>query len=106
MRVGRVVEFPGQRGPQDEIIRLVGCGTNPRSYVIDESTTPKQITLVDKDRKDYQQFGIYELKGDRLKIEFAKPGLPRPKEFSADRDQLPEGHVLLEFERDRGDGTP
>ena len=106
MSVGRVVEFSGPRGPQDEIIRLVGCGTNPRSYVIDESTTPKQITLLDKDRKDYQQFGIYELKGDRLKIEFAKPGLPRPKEFSADRDKLTEGHVLLEFERDRGGETP
>lgn len=101
MSVGRVVNFSGQQGPKAAIIGLIGCGMNPRSYVIDESTTPKQFTLVDNDRKDFQQFGIYELNADRLKIEFAKPGLARPTEFSADRDKLTEGHVLLEFERDR-----
>ena len=61
---------------------------------------------MDREVKTYQQFGIYELNGDRLKIEFAKSGLPRPKEFSSDRDKLPEGHMLLEFERDRGEETP
>ncbi len=100
MSLGYVVAFSGQRKPQGEIIKLIGLA-NFRNYVIDESTTPKQITLVDKDRNDLQQSGIYELKGDRLKIEFAQPGLARPKEFSADREKLPEGHVLLEFERGR-----
>ena len=101
MSVGRVVEFSGKQQVAAEIIGLIGCGTNYRSYVIDESTTPKQITLVDKDIQDFQQFGIYELKGDRLKIEFAQPGLARPTEFATDPEKLPEGHVLLEFERDR-----
>ncbi len=101
MSVGRVVMFSGKQQVKAEIIGLIGCGTNPRSYVIDESTTPKQITLVEEDRKDFQQFGIYELKGDRLKIEFAQPGLARPTEFATDPEKLPEGHVLLEFERDR-----
>ena len=37
-----------------------------------------------------------------MKIEFAKPGLSRPKGFSADHETLLEGHVLLEFERGWG----
>ncbi|MEK6260469.1 MAG: hypothetical protein AABP62_17765 [Planctomycetota bacterium] len=98
-------------GLQDEgsmfaVLELLGCHTSAPNFTLDETANPKQITLLDKDKKAYQQFGICELKGDRLKIEFAKPGLPRPKEFSSDRDKLPEGHILLEFERDRGEETP
>ncbi|MBC8113457.1 MAG: hypothetical protein H7062_03710 [Candidatus Saccharimonas sp.] len=97
---------PQGAGPMFQVLELLGCRTSGPNYTIDETTNPKQITLVDRDVKTHQQFGIWELKGDRLKIEFAKPGLPRPKEFSSDRDKLPEGHILLEFERDRGEETP
>ncbi|MBC7820691.1 MAG: hypothetical protein IAG10_27720, partial [Planctomycetaceae bacterium] len=70
-------------GPQGaepvlDVLELLGCRTSGPNYTIDETTNPKQITLVDRDVKTYQQFLICELKGDRLKIEFAKPGLPRP----------------------------
>ena len=75
----------------------IGANSSSMHYRINDTVTPRQIELLDERQR---QLGIYELKGHRLKIELAKPGLPRPKEFSADPNKLPEGHVLLELERD------
>ena len=43
--------------------------------------------------------GIYELSDDTLKIQFAKPDQPSPTEFTNETGQVPEGQMLLEFER-------
>lgn len=69
-------------------------------YRINDTPSPRQIDFIDKDHKR-TLFGIYELTGDRLKIEIAKPGKPRLKEFLSDKDKLLEGHTLPEFERER-----
>jgi hypothetical protein len=104
LKIGDGLLFgPQVEGPMTELVlETMGWQSSGPGYVIDETTTPRQITALGTDGKTRESFGIYEMKGDTLKIEFAKPGLPRPKEFSSDRDKLPEGHVLLEFERDLG----
>jgi uncharacterized protein (TIGR03067 family) len=43
--------------------------------------------------------GIYELTDYKLKIQFAKPDQPSPTEFTNEMGQVPEGQMLLEFER-------
>ena len=68
-------------------------------FRINDTVSPRQIDLILKDHKR-TLFGIYELNGNRLKIEIAKTGKPRPKEFSPGKDKLSVGHTLLEFERD------
>ncbi len=70
-------------------------------FTIDEAS--KQISLFDKKYPDYKQFGIYELEGDRLKIELTRPGNPSPTKFSPDPDNLPAGRIFFEFQRHRGE---
>ncbi len=84
-----------------KVMNQIGAPANVMHYRINDTVTPRQIELIFSKHK-LSQLGIYELKDDRLKIELAKPGLPMPKEFSADPNKLPEGHVLLELERDPG----
>jgi hypothetical protein len=43
--------------------------------------------------------GIYELTDAQLKIQFANPDQPIPTEFTDEMGQVPEGQMLLEFER-------
>ena len=68
-------------------------------FRINDTVSPRQIDLI-HEQGERTQLGIYELSGNRLKIEIAKTGKPRPKEFSPGKDKLPEGDTLLEFERD------
>ncbi len=75
-------------------------------FVIKSDVAPHEIDIFDKRGsrdagKPLIQFGIYELKNGSLKIELAKRGQSRPKEFSTDKDKLPEGHVVLKLEREQ-----
>jgi uncharacterized protein (TIGR03067 family) len=86
------------------IMNATGAPSSSHQFEIDEMKSPKQITFTHK--KDlnfpggYRAEGIYELAGNNLKIELASPGGPRPKEFSRVQDRLPEGQVLLKFDRE------
>lgn len=73
---------------------------NPH-FTINEAS--KQLSLFEKKYPDYKQFGIYELEGDRLKIELSRPGNPSPTTLSPDPDNLPEGRIFFEFQRHRGE---
>jgi uncharacterized protein (TIGR03067 family) len=67
-------KLPGGREDVDE---------NP--YELDESKTPKRITLFQKKNRDKGvQRGIYELEGDRLKLCMSAPGAEEyPTDFIA-----------------------
>jgi hypothetical protein len=67
-------------------------------YQIDETKTPKQISLT-MDGTLQRQFGLYELTETSLRIQLAKIGEPRPLELVADKTKLPEGQLLLELGR-------
>lgn len=86
-----------------EVVRKVmshlGLNSSGMDCRINDTVTPRQIEFTNM-RQPHRQLGIYELQGSRLKIELAKPGLPFPKEFSSDPNKLPEGHVLVELQRD------
>ena len=100
LRIGSNHESLG--GDMDVLFQLLDFpGGAPRVGHKDQFF-PKQFSLREPDR-DYQALGIYERNGDRLKIEFAKPGKPCPTEFSPDPGKPTTNHVLLEFERDRSD---
>lgn len=84
----------------DTLHQEIGFPSHATSFRIDE--TSKQISLFHERFPDYKQFCIYELKGDRLKIELSRPGNPSPTKFSPDPDNLPEGRIFFEFQRDQG----
>ncbi|MBI3411586.1 MAG: TIGR03067 domain-containing protein [Planctomycetes bacterium] len=53
------------------------------TFKLDSSTKPKVIDATPKDGpyKDKVQPGIYEFKGEDLRVVFGEPGQVRPKEF-------------------------
>ena len=82
-----------------KIMNQLDTPSSRMHFRINDTASPRQIDLI-HEQGERTQLGIYELSANRLKIQLAKPGKPRPKEFSPDKDKLPEGHTLLEFERD------
>jgi uncharacterized protein (TIGR03067 family) len=88
------------------VMNSIGSPIGATNMELDETKNPKQITLIYKGRDGqnvpaYRGEGIYELAGNHLKIELARPGMPRPKEFSPDKDNPPEGRIVLQFDRER-----
>ena len=81
-----------------KIMNQLDTPSSRMHFRINDTASPRQIDLI-HEQGERTQLGIYELSANRLTIQLAKPGKPRPKEFSPDKDKLPEGHTLLEFER-------
>jgi uncharacterized protein (TIGR03067 family) len=85
------------------VLNTTGAPSSSQQFEIDETQSPKQITLVYKQERNvpsYRAEGIYELTEKHLKIELARSAGARPKEFSPDKANLPEGRVVLEFDRE------
>ncbi len=81
---------------------------------VDDAKSPKQLFLAANVRLPpgrgteglrLKMAGIYELTDYKLKIQFAKPDQPSPAEFTNEMGQVPEGQMLLEFERILPDAT-
>ena len=81
---------------------------------VDDAKSPKQLMLAANVRLPpgrgteglrLKMAGIYELTDYKLKIQFAKPEQPNPTEFTNEMGQVPEGQMLLEFERILPDAT-
>ncbi len=53
------------------------------TFTVDPTKKPKTVdyTLTDGKSAGKKQLGIYEFKGDTMKICFASPGAPRPKVY-------------------------
>lgn len=89
---GSVWEF-GERG-ELQITNTDGKKDLPSRYVVKPRANPPQIDII---TVDGTALGIYRLKGDRLEICFAYPGLERPTKFAGgDEDGAP---ALLTFKR-------
>jgi len=70
-------------------------------FKIDATKKPKAIDLIpEKPGRTEQVPGIYELKGDELKICFTKEGGGRPTEFSSNAGTE---QVLIVFKREKKD---
>ena len=78
---------------------------SPYRYQLDETSSPKQISISQDeetpgpDPKRTLCRGIYELTATTLRIQVAPPGAEPPTELVTDKEQLPGGHRLLEFDR-------
>ncbi len=104
--IGRTYFSWGQNQNIFAIMNSIGSPISSTSMELDETKSPKQITFIYKGRDGqnvsaYRGEGIYKLAGNHLRIELARPGTPRPKEFSPDKDMPPEGQVVLKFDRER-----
>jgi uncharacterized protein (TIGR03067 family) len=66
-------------------LRRPGQDSTGMRYKLDPSKDPKQIDFVVELDPGHpiRQPGIYELKGNRLRIHSAAAGTPRPKDFDA-----------------------
>jgi uncharacterized protein (TIGR03067 family) len=64
--------------------KVMGKENENGKYTVDPSKTPKTIDLdiLEGPDKGKKQFGLYELKGDDLKIAFAEPGKERPADLA------------------------
>jgi uncharacterized protein (TIGR03067 family) len=90
----RVLVLEGTR----YVVRLndekIGGGTlsvNPKTKPASIDVTPSE-----GENKDKVMPGVYEIKGDEMKVCVANPGKDRPKEFEAKADS---GHVLVTYKR-------
>ena len=63
------------------------------TYVIEPAKSPKTIDITMKEGDKGTAHGIYELKGDTLKICVARPNTERPTEFTE------KGTVFITFKR-------
>jgi uncharacterized protein (TIGR03067 family) len=65
---------------------------------LDAAKTPRQIDAIAEEGpgKGMAMPGIYEIKGDTMRVCFAQPGKDRPKEF---RTQEGTGQLLLGYKR-------
>jgi uncharacterized protein (TIGR03067 family) len=81
---GRTAEYRGNR-----LLLRAGDAVRRRGLVtLDPSRNPKAVNTWDQDGpfEDQTVPGIYELDGETLKVCFARPGEPRPKEFGTKGD--------------------
>jgi|SRR5438445_7952761 len=70
------------------------------SFKLDATKKPKTIdaTPVVSGQEVKPMLGIYELDADKLRLCFARPGQPRPTDFSAKEDS---GRTLTVWEREK-----
>jgi uncharacterized protein (TIGR03067 family) len=108
------VERDGQAVPEDEVrqvgLRLVFEGDKfhardaadklleEGTYQVDPAKKPRTINFIIKlgNAKELTQYGIYEVKGDSLKVCFARPGKVRPTGFVTKGNN---GHRITVFKR-------
>jgi uncharacterized protein (TIGR03067 family) len=85
------VEDSGEKVPEDQVGKLKLTFKDDQlsahfasTYKLDTTKSPRTIDVTPSagPEKDKTLEGIYEFKGDDLKICVAKPGNPRPKEFA------------------------
>jgi uncharacterized protein (TIGR03067 family) len=88
----------GEAAPPEKIAKLVLTfkgnqiipsekPTDIATITLDPSQKPAAIDLMDERGKE-MNFGIYELKGDTLKICLAQPKAARPKEFGSTKESM------------------
>jgi uncharacterized protein (TIGR03067 family) len=84
----------------DEATHEDGGGRKVTGYKLDPAKKPAHIDLTPKDGPDKGKTfkGIYELKGDMLRLCFAPPDEDRPAAFSSKKD---ERFMLFELKRDK-----
>jgi uncharacterized protein (TIGR03067 family) len=102
------MEHAGEKAPEDKIKDVkfvIGDGTiaikDPRreekaKFKLDPTKTPKTIDLTAERNEAVQ--GIYELKGDSLKLCFIKGGGERPSQF-ATKAGTEQALIVLEREK-------
>ena len=73
-------------------------GAKGGALKVDPSKDPKEVdaTPLDGPQKGKAMLGIYEVKGDVLRLCFADPGIDRPTEFSSKEGS---GRGLMTFQR-------
>jgi uncharacterized protein (TIGR03067 family) len=69
----------------------------PADITLDATTKPKNINIK-PEKEGKEHLGIYELKGDTLRICFARDGGERPKEF---KSQEGSDTMLIVLKRDK-----
>jgi uncharacterized protein (TIGR03067 family) len=81
---GLTVTFEGNRYTVRKGDKVLQSGTQK----LDPTKTPRQvdITAAGDGGKSATRLGIYELKGDTLRVCFAAPGKERPREFKTTPD--------------------
>jgi uncharacterized protein (TIGR03067 family) len=73
----------------------LGDSTHEGKLTLDATKKPKTMDATDGDNTVK---GIYELKGDELKICIAPPGQDRPTEFAS---KAGSGHILMVWKREK-----
>jgi uncharacterized protein (TIGR03067 family) len=76
-------------------------GANELSYELGAETTPKTIDTVDLNgpHKGERRKGIYELKGDVLRLSMAGKDAPRPQRFATKPGEEGNGEMVITFQR-------
>jgi uncharacterized protein (TIGR03067 family) len=79
-------------------VTLEGHGTAMGEQKLDPKPATKTIDIKDSSgpNKDKTCLGIYEVKGDELRVAFAPTGKPRPSKFSTTPDS---GHWMHTWKR-------
>jgi len=86
----------GDRYTVSRYRKVVGKGT----IKLDATKKPRAIDALPAGATGEAKslLGIYEFDGNKLKLCFARPGMPRPTEFSAKEDS---GHTLTVWQREK-----
>jgi uncharacterized protein (TIGR03067 family) len=106
------MERGGEKGPEDKIKNTKVVITDGlmtikdpmreerANFKLDPAKNPKTIDFTPEKGKEGVVEGIYELKGDTLKLCFTKPGGTRPTEFAS---KAGTANVLIVLQRDKKD---
>lgn len=86
----------GDRYTMSRYRKVAGKGT----IKLDATKKPRAIDALPAGASGEAKslLGIYEFEGNKLKLCFARPGMPRPTEFSAKEDS---GHTLTIWQREK-----
>jgi uncharacterized protein (TIGR03067 family) len=64
------------------VILHVAGNTKKAKITLDPAKKPKTIDMMPEEKREKPSLGIYELKGDELRLCFAEDGGERPSEFA------------------------
>jgi uncharacterized protein (TIGR03067 family) len=82
----------------DQLILLPGRKVHPGAFQFDPAQDPKRLDFrVTESDITYELSSIYELRGNKLRLCFAKPGGKRPTQFKTVKEEA----ILLELEREK-----